>query len=122
MPAASSRRVAALTPALVARKGKPRLSKRSTQEVPGEAPLPAVLRQREMLAERLAEPTGGNTPFTLRLDPERRLKLRLAVTVRRRSSQQLVLEALDALLDSLPEVTALAAQAAETGGATGEKK
>jgi hypothetical protein len=45
--------------------------------------------------------------FTLRLDPERHLKLRLACALSRRSAQQLVTEALDDFLDSLPELEAL---------------
>jgi hypothetical protein len=48
--------------------------------------------------------------FTLRLDPERHLKLRLACALSRRSAQQLVTEALDDFLDSLPELEALAGQ------------
>jgi hypothetical protein len=48
------------------------------------------------------------TAFTLRLDPERHLKLRLACAVSRRSAQQLVTGALDEFLKSLPEVEALA--------------
>jgi hypothetical protein len=48
--------------------------------------------------------------FTLRLDPERHLKLRLACALSRRSAQQLVTEALDNFLDSLPELDALAGQ------------
>jgi hypothetical protein len=45
--------------------------------------------------------------FTLRLDPERHLKLRLACALSRRSAQQLVTEALDEFLDSRPELDAL---------------
>jgi hypothetical protein len=45
--------------------------------------------------------------FTLRLDPERHLKLRLACALSRRSAQQLVTEALDDFLESLPELEAL---------------
>ena len=48
--------------------------------------------------------------FTLRLDAKRHLKLRLASTVRGRSAQQLVTEALDRFLDQIPEIEALAAQ------------
>jgi hypothetical protein len=48
--------------------------------------------------------------FTLRLDPERHLKLRLACALSRRSAQQLVTEALDNFLDSIPELDALAGQ------------
>jgi len=48
--------------------------------------------------------------FTLRLDEERHLRLRLASAVSGRSAQQIVTGALDAFLDSLPEVDELARQ------------
>lgn len=48
--------------------------------------------------------------FTLRLDQERHLKLRLACTVCGRSAQQLVTDALDGLLAQMPEIDNLAAQ------------
>jgi hypothetical protein len=48
--------------------------------------------------------------FTLRLDGERHLKLRLASTIRNRSAQQIVTEALDQLLDAMPEIDSLASQ------------
>jgi len=56
--------------------------------------------------------------FTLRLDTDRHLRLRLASAVSNRSAQQLVTEALDAFLESLTEVDALARQldARETRG------
>jgi hypothetical protein len=46
--------------------------------------------------------------FTLRLDPDRHLKLRLACAVVGRSAQQIVTEALDEFLASRPELEALA--------------
>jgi hypothetical protein len=46
--------------------------------------------------------------FTLRLDGERHLKLRLACAVRHQSAQNLVTDALDAFLDSMPEIGHLA--------------
>ena len=46
--------------------------------------------------------------FTLRLDSERHLKLRLACAVRHQSAQQLVTDALDALLEAMPEIGHLA--------------
>jgi len=49
--------------------------------------------------------------FTLRLDEERHLRLRLASAVMRQSAQQIVTAALDAWLDQLPEVEAMAARA-----------
>jgi len=48
--------------------------------------------------------------FTLRLDPDRHLKLRLACAVKHRSAQQIVSQALDEFLQSLPELDALAQQ------------
>ncbi len=47
--------------------------------------------------------------FTLRLDGERHLKLRLACAVRHQSAQALVTDALDAFLESMPEIGHLAA-------------
>ena len=47
--------------------------------------------------------------FTLRLDQERHLKLRLACVVRNKSAQMLVTDALDAFLDQMPEIDQLAA-------------
>ena len=48
--------------------------------------------------------------FTLRLDPERRLGLRLLSAVSKRSAQQLLVEALDALIAGNDQVKALAEQ------------
>lgn len=48
--------------------------------------------------------------FTLRLDGERHLRLRLASAVTNQSSQALVAQALDIFLQSLPEVELLIAQ------------
>lgn len=89
------------------------------------AVIPEVVRQREEIAARVAgaprTPRGGRrsalaegrrAAFTLRVDAERHLKLRLACTLRNRSAQQLLTEALDSLLAELPDVSALAAQVA----------
>ncbi|HYI47680.1 MAG TPA: hypothetical protein VEX35_04370 [Allosphingosinicella sp.] len=51
---------------------------------------------------------GRKAAFTLRLDAERHLRLRLATAVSGRSAQQLVTGALDALLATIPEIEALA--------------
>ena len=56
--------------------------------------------------------SGKRAAFTLRLDADRHLKLRLACTVRNRSAQQLVTDAVDALLLQMPEIELLAAQVA----------
>lgn len=55
-----------------------------------------------------ARQSKPKSAFTLRLDGDRHLRLRLAVAVCDRSAQQLVTEALDAFLATLPEVEALA--------------
>ncbi len=52
---------------------------------------------------------GRKAAFTLRLDADRHLRLRLACAVQNRSAQQLVTAALDQLLQSLPDVARLAA-------------
>ncbi len=48
--------------------------------------------------------------FTLRLDQQRHLMLKLACTVRGCSAQQLVSDALDEVLAEMPEIASLAAQ------------
>ncbi|MES3109604.1 conserved hypothetical protein [Sphingomonas aurantiaca] len=60
--------------------------------------------------ESLAKAKGAKVAFTLRLETERHLRLRLASAVTGRSAQYLVTQALDAFLNSLPEVDALVAQ------------
>ncbi len=88
------------------------------------APLPAVVRQREAAEARLAaEPAaqrrrpardqGRKAAFTLRLDPDRHLKLRLACTLDARSAQAVVTEALDRLLSEKPELALLAQHASK---------
>ena len=54
---------------------------------------------------------GRKAAFTLRLDGERHLRLRLATAVTGQSAQQIVTGALDAMLASIPEVEALAERA-----------
>ena len=74
-----------------------KLPRARTRPAPVRAPAPAA---------------KGKAAFTLRLDPERHLKLRLACALSRRSAQQLVTEALDDFLGSLPELEALSGAAA----------
>jgi len=57
----------------------------------------------------------GKAAFTLRLDPSRHLKLRLACAVNGRSAQQLVTDALDRLLTEMPELDAMAEKANRKG-------
>lgn len=107
---------------------------------PEGAPVPPVLVQREVLREELAAPvaeeprprvsvatatricrethtkhitkSGSNarSAFTLRLDTDRHLKLRLASALNNRSAQLIVTEALDAFLTNQPDVEALLRQ------------
>jgi hypothetical protein len=85
----------------------------------GSAGVPEVVRQQRAIARqvvserRSALADGRRAAFTLRVDAERHLKLRLACTVKGRSAQQLVTQALDDLLNSLPDITDLAAQVAK---------
>ena len=89
----------------------------AVEDVPIEeapAPLPA---QVVTLPRRVAAAgVGRKAAFTLRVDAERHLRLRLASAVTGRSAQQIVTEALDHLLASLPEVEALAERIPASGG------
>jgi hypothetical protein len=63
-----------------------------------------------------AAPGGkAKAAFTLRLDPARHLKLRLACAVNGQSAQQLVTQALDQLLDAMPELEVMAEKAKPRG-------
>jgi hypothetical protein len=73
-----------------------------------EVPAPARARQR---APRAAAGSKAKSAFTLRLDPARHLKLRLACAVDGRSAQQLVTDALDQLLRAMPELDSMAEKA-----------
>ena len=55
-------------------------------------------------------PAGRKAAFTLRLDSDRHLRLRLACAVTGRSAQQIVSGALDELLATIPEVETLASR------------
>jgi hypothetical protein len=64
---------------------------------------------------RSAPGSKGKAAFTLRLDPDRHLKLRLACAVDGRSAQQLVTDALDHLLERMPDLDGLAEKAKRRG-------
>jgi hypothetical protein len=82
-----------------------------------ETPVPAVVKAppaaspRHAPRPRAAPGTKGKAAFTLRLDPDRHLKLRLACAVDGRSAQQLVTDALDHLLERMPDLDGLAEKA-----------
>lgn len=98
-----------------------------------EAPeVPEIVRQQESLIDRVAavarkvearpvpKPKKEKAPralrarekaaFTLRLDAERHLRLRLASAVTNRSSQVILTDLLDEYLSSLPEIDAMASR------------
>ncbi len=94
------------------------------------APPPVVEQQRALqetfakaevveLPRRRAAPSDvkAKAAFTLRLDPERHLKLRLASAVTRQSAQQLVTAALDDFLELAPRARCAGRTRASRGGA-----
>ncbi len=58
--------------------------------------------------QRRAPGAKAKAAFTLRLDADRHLKLRLACAVSHRSAQQIVTEALDVFIATQPELAAMA--------------
>lgn len=132
------RRVASLSPTLLARKGSARPAMRSQMAgiidsgqspdddlgwndmgAPEAAstvvsfsrearPARAAAAQPRRSARASVPRKGRKAAFTLRLDAERHLKLRLACTLDARSAQALVTDALDRLLAEMPELAALA--------------
>jgi hypothetical protein len=82
--------------------------------VPIQAPAPVVRLPNRPVAAAVAQ--GRKAAFTLRLDGDRHLRLRLANAVTGRSAQQIVTEALDRFLASIPEVEALAERVPASGG------
>jgi hypothetical protein len=77
---------------------------------PVQAPAP-----RRAPRSRAAPGGKAKAAFTLRLDPARHLKLRLACAVNGQSAQQLVTQALDELLDAMPELEVMAEKAKPRG-------
>jgi hypothetical protein len=75
----------------------------------------AVPAPRRPARPRSAPGSKSKAAFTLRLDRERHLKLRLACAVDGRSAQQLVTDALDHLLGRMPELDSMAAKAKHKG-------
>ncbi len=92
----------------------------SAEDEPEPAPEP-VRRAAPAEVVRLpkrAEPAvaqGRKAAFTLRLDADRHLRLRLATAVTGRLAQQIVTGALDQMLAAIPEVDALAERARASG-------
>jgi hypothetical protein len=95
----------------------------------GAEPIPTVLVEREALKAQVETPAAvksvslptaarlrretqhaGKAAFTLRVDADRHLRLRIATAITNRSAQDLVTQGLDALLGAIPEVEALVSQ------------
>lgn len=110
---------------------------------PDAAEIPEVVRQQESLIERVAAvarkvearpepaPKKDKAPravrarekaaFTLRLDAERHLRLRLASAITNRSSQLILTDLLDDYLASLPEIEAMASRLPAARPARGQR-
>ena len=107
-------------------------SEAAEEVVPAPAPIiPEIVRQQGSLSDRVAavarkveaRPVEAKTPrapralrardkaaFTLRLDAERHLRLRLASAVTNRSAQVILTDLLDEYLSTLPEIDAMASR------------
>ncbi|MXP08738.1 hypothetical protein [Pseudoblastomonas halimionae] len=102
------------------------LAGRVAIDTPAVSDKPEVVREREQAAKKIAAGAlpaaprrkaiakGRKAAFTLRIDPERHLKLRLACTLKNRSAQQLITEALDCWLDAQDEIAEIAAHVGDT--------
>jgi len=86
-----------------------------------KATVPVALVNKAAAASEAADAArvrASKAAFTLRLDPDRHLRLRLACAVGNRSAQQIVTQALDAFLEGQPQVEALARQVPDSTGRT----
>jgi hypothetical protein len=69
-----------------------------------------VLREITLKAKKVGRGRArqkASAAFTLRLDHDRHLKLRLACAVHNESAQKLIIQAVDAMFDSMPEIEPL---------------
>lgn len=107
-PKQASGHVVQLAPQSAAATAQPNQVRQSLDRIAAHIERPVV--QRAPADRKPAYDSRKRAAFTLRLDQDRHLKLRLACTVRHRSAQQLVTDALDALLADMPEIASLAAQ------------
>ncbi len=80
------------------------------EEEVASSPVSMLAKRAEVvkLPRRSATVPGKKAAFTLRLDTDRHMRLRLACAVLNRSAQQIVTAALDEALASIPEIEALA--------------
>jgi hypothetical protein len=101
---------------------EPHVSEAQPKSLPSVAPV--AVRAAESAPRRAPRPRAANgskakAAFTLRLDSQRHLKLRLACAVGGRSAQQIVTDALDQLLAAMPELDGLAQKAKRRGQSNG---
>lgn len=82
-----------------------------------ERPAPTARKEKAPRAARAREKAA----FTLRLDAERHLRLRLASAVTNRSSQVILTDLLDEYLSSLPEIDAMASRLPAARPARGQR-
>lgn len=97
---------------LLARKGEARPAMRPDNDN-GEADRAA---RPALLAAAIALAGGRRAAVTLRLDPVRHMRLRLACAVGGRSAQAIMGQALDDFLKTIPGIERLAAEAMAEGG------
>lgn len=118
---------ASLGPLLLARKGRAKPALRSSL---GKSRKSAAIADPDSMQDnecsdgaispvlRLAKTSNSNArraAFTLRLDDERHLKLKLASAIAGVSAQQIVTQALDHMMAEMPEIETLAAQVRRDG-------
>jgi hypothetical protein len=89
----------------------------AAEPIVAKAPAPVVKlpKRSRVPAPAPASAPGKKSAFTLRLDCDRHLRLRLATAVSGRSAQQIVTAALDRFLASIPEVESLAERVPASG-------
>jgi hypothetical protein len=109
---------ASFTPAAA----EPEVEVEAVQAEPEPAPQPVLTAPAKpkvvALPARPRQAAGSKSKaaFTLRLEADRHLRLRLACAVTHRSAQQLVTDALDAFLATLPELEAMAGHLPASAG------
>ena len=74
------------------------------------APVAVAMVPRRKASTRARAGSRGNFAFTLRLDPQRHLRLRLASAANNQSTQQIMIALVDDFLANLPEIEAFAAK------------
>lgn len=100
----------------VVREQQDELVERIKRDIAQDNNQDTIVEKKPARARKSALKQGKRAAFTLRLDAERHLKLRLAATIKGKSAQSLVTAALDALLKDMDELDSLAAQMQRTDG------